>query len=115
MVPPGEADFLLVLEPSEVEVTRPLLRPGGVLLAPDLVLTAALPEQAEPERRASRGSQPVTLDLPAEALLDAVRAALPARLHRVNEQAFALAKNSRRGRAQSASREPDRLGHPPGQ
>ena len=25
------------------------------------------------------------------------------------------AKNSRRGRAQSASREPDRLGHPPGQ
>jgi len=40
MVPPGEADFLLVLEPSEVEVTRPLLRPGGVLLARISSLTA---------------------------------------------------------------------------
>src|SRR5512145_3395766 len=37
MIPPGEADFLVVLAPSEVEVTRPLLRAGGVLIAPDFV------------------------------------------------------------------------------
>src|SRR5512141_3288250 len=43
MVPRGEADFLLVLAPSEVAVTRPLLRPGGVLIAPDLVDAKALP------------------------------------------------------------------------
>ena len=29
LVTPGEADFLVVLAPSEVEVTLPLLRPGG--------------------------------------------------------------------------------------
>ena len=43
MVPRGEADFLVVLAPSEVEVTRALLRPGGVLLAPDLIPEAACP------------------------------------------------------------------------
>src|SRR5919108_2075910 len=37
MVPRGEADFIVVLAPSEVEVTRPLLRAGGVLIAPDFV------------------------------------------------------------------------------
>ncbi|MFL5262576.1 MAG: 2-oxoacid:acceptor oxidoreductase family protein, partial [Anaeromyxobacteraceae bacterium] len=43
MVPRGEADFLLVLAPSEVEVTRPLLRPGGLLLPPSLVDETKLP------------------------------------------------------------------------
>src|SRR5512133_939420 len=43
MITSGEADFLLVLAPSEVEVTRPLLRPGGLLIPPDLVDEKALP------------------------------------------------------------------------
>ena len=37
MAPRGEVDFLVVLDASQVEVNRSLLRPGGVLLAPDLV------------------------------------------------------------------------------
>jgi len=45
MVPRGEADFLVVLAPSEIEVTRPLLRPGGVLIPPDFVVEAALPNK----------------------------------------------------------------------
>ena len=36
MIPRGEADFLVVLAPSEVEVTRPLLRERGVPLSPAL-------------------------------------------------------------------------------
>jgi indolepyruvate ferredoxin oxidoreductase beta subunit len=92
MVPPGEADFLLVLEPSEVEVTRPLLRPGGVLLAPDLVPDGSLPNKRS-LNVALLGALSQYLDLPAEALIEAVRAALPARLHRVNEQAFELGRN----------------------
>ena len=91
MVPRGEADYLIVLAPSEVEVTRPLLRPGGVLLAPDLV-----PEDRLPNKRslivALLGALSRYLDLPEEAMLDAVRAALPERLHHVNEQAFALGR-----------------------
>jgi Pyruvate:ferredoxin oxidoreductase and related 2-oxoacid:ferredoxin oxidoreductases, gamma subunit len=59
MVPRGEADYLLVLAASEVEVARPLLRPGGVLLSPDLI-----PEDLLPNKRslnvALLGSEPVS-------------------------------------------------------
>ena len=42
MVPPGEADFLVVLAPDQVEVNRGQLRAGGVLIAPDLIDPAKL-------------------------------------------------------------------------
>ena len=87
MIPRGEADFLVVLAPSEVEVTRPLLRPGGLLLAPDFV-----PEAELTNRRslnvALLGALSAHLDIPEETFLEAVRAALAERLHAVNEQAF---------------------------
>ena len=87
MIPRGEADFLVVLAPSEVEVTRPLLRPGGLLLAPDFV-----PEAELTNRRslnvALLGALSAHLDIPVAAFLDAVRAALAERLHAINEQAF---------------------------
>jgi indolepyruvate ferredoxin oxidoreductase, beta subunit len=91
MVPLGEADFLVVLAPSEIEVARGLLRPGGVLLAPDLIPDADLPNKRS-LNVALLGALSVHLDLPVECLLDAVRAALPERLHKVNEQAFALGR-----------------------
>ncbi|BDG09518.1 2-oxoacid:acceptor oxidoreductase family protein [Anaeromyxobacter paludicola] len=91
MVPPGEADFLLVLAPSEVEVNRPSLRAGGVLLAPDLV-----PEDQLANKRslnvALLGALSAHLDLPEALFLEAVRAALPERLHAVNEAAFAAGR-----------------------
>ena len=91
MVPPGEADFLVVLAASEVEVNRPSLKPGGVLLAPDLV-----PEGALANRRslnvALLGALSAHLDVPEALFLDAVRASLPERLHAVNEAAFAAGR-----------------------
>src|SRR5512133_3231130 len=45
MVPPGEADYLLVLAPDQVENNRPALRPGGVLITPDLVDENTLPNR----------------------------------------------------------------------
>ena len=91
MVPRGEADFLLVLAPSEVEVTRPLLRPGGVLIAPDLV-----PEAALANRRslnvALLGALSAHLELPEALWLEAIHAALPERLHPLNDRAFALGR-----------------------
>src|SRR6202142_4611330 len=35
MVSPGEADFLLVLEPTQVEPNLYILKPGGRLITPD--------------------------------------------------------------------------------
>src|ERR1035437_3680571 len=42
MVPPGQADYLLVLEATQVEPNRHALSPGGVLITPDAVSSDAL-------------------------------------------------------------------------
>ena len=91
MVPRGEADFLVVLAESEVEVVRAMLRPGGVLLSPDLIPDAELPNKRS-LNVALLGALSQYLELPEEALLVAVRAALPERLHSVNERAFELGR-----------------------
>src|SRR5512145_3241156 len=45
MVAPGEADYLVVLESSEVEPSRHLMRPQGVILTPGDVDEKALPSK----------------------------------------------------------------------
>jgi indolepyruvate ferredoxin oxidoreductase beta subunit len=96
MVPAGEADFLVVLAPSEVEVSRPVLRSGGVLISPDLI-----PETELPNKRSLNvaliGVLSAHLDLPVAAFLEAMKAALPERLQAVNEQAFELGRKSAAG------------------
>jgi indolepyruvate ferredoxin oxidoreductase beta subunit len=87
MVPAGEADYLLVLAPSEVENNRPLLRPGGVLLRPDLLAEDALPNKKS-LNVALLGALAEHLSLPDEIWRTAIRAALPEKLHDLNLQAF---------------------------
>jgi indolepyruvate ferredoxin oxidoreductase beta subunit len=93
MVVAGEADFLVVLAPSEVEVTRPLLRPGGVLIPPDLVDEKALPNKRS-LNVALLGALSRHLDLPEALWMEAVKAALPPGLHAVNEKAFQLGRDA---------------------
>ncbi len=92
MIPRGEADFLIVLAASEEDVARPLLRPGGVLLGPELIPDAELPNKRS-LNVALLGALSRYVDLPPDVLLDAVRAALPERLHKVNERAFELGRS----------------------
>jgi indolepyruvate ferredoxin oxidoreductase beta subunit len=89
----GEADFLVVLAPSEIEVTRPLLKKGGTLLPPDLVDEKALPNKRS-LNVALLGALSRHLDLPEALWLEAVRAALPPQLHAVNEKAFQLGREA---------------------
>lgn len=89
MIPAGEADFLVVLAPSEIVVTRPLLREGGLLIPPDAVDEARLPNRRS-LNVALLGLLARYLDLPAEHWRAALHAALPERLHAVNDAAFAL-------------------------
>lgn len=91
MIPRGEAQFLVVLAPSEVEVTRPLLAPGGVLLPPDFVDEKTLPNRKS-LNVALLGALSRHLDLPEALWLEAIRAALPERLHEVNEKAFRIGR-----------------------
>jgi len=93
MVPLGEAHYLVVLSPSEVAVTRPLLGKAGLLIPPDLVDEAALPNRKS-LNVALLGALAGHLDLPDEHWLAAIRAALPERLHEVNERAFRLGREA---------------------
>ncbi len=92
MVPRGEADFLVVLDPDQVEVNRPLLRPGGVLIGPDFVDEGGLPNRKS-LNVALLGALSHHLDIDEAIWLEAVRAALPRRLHDVNEKAFRIGRD----------------------
>lgn len=91
MVPAGEADVLVVLEETQVEVNRGALRPGGVLITPELV---------GPEAQKNKKSLNVTLlgalapllPIPQEHWLAAIHANLAPKLHKQNEQCFALGR-----------------------
>jgi len=98
MVPQGEADFLVVLSADQVENNLQVLKKGGVLIPPDFV-----PESSLPNRRslnvALLGALSHHLDLPVPVWLDSIRAALPERLHAVNEKAFEMGRAAARARA----------------
>jgi len=91
MVPRGEADFLVVLAEDQVEMNRPMLRDGGVLIGPDFVDEAALPNRRS-LNVALLGALSHHLDIPEALWLEAVRAALPDRLHEVNRKAFRIGR-----------------------
>lgn len=97
MIPAGEADFLLVLAPSELEVNRHLLREGGVLIPLDAIDDAKLPNKRS-LNVALLGVLSSHLDLSEAVWRDAIHAALPERLHAVNEAAFRLGRETARAR-----------------
>ncbi|MBI5504987.1 MAG: indolepyruvate oxidoreductase subunit beta [Deltaproteobacteria bacterium] len=94
MVPPGEADFLVVVAPDQVEVHRHQLRPCGVLITPDAVDATKLASRRS-SNVALLGVLSHHLDFPEEAWLEAIRAAFAEKLHAANLQAFALGRASR--------------------
>jgi len=93
MVPPGEADVLLVLEPTQTDINRPLLRQGGRLITTGLIAPGAL-RNRKSLNVAMLGALSAVLDIPEQHWLDAVRANLAEKLHAVNEQAFALGREA---------------------
>jgi indolepyruvate ferredoxin oxidoreductase beta subunit len=102
MVPPGEADFLVVLAPDQVEVNRGRLRTGGVLIAPDLIDSARL-ANAKSFNLALLGALSTHLDISEDTWRAAVQACLPAKLHEVNEQAFAEGRRAAGARKETKS------------
>ena len=88
MVPPGEADFLVVLAPEQVEVNRGQLRAGGVLIAPDLIDPTKLSNRKS-FNVALLGALSAHLQISEETWRAAIHACLPEKLHAANEQAFA--------------------------
>jgi indolepyruvate ferredoxin oxidoreductase beta subunit len=87
MVPPGEADYLIVLATEEVEANLPQLRPGGALIEPSAVPSAAL-RNRKSLNVALLGILSRRLDLPEAVWTEAIREALPEKLHEINLEAF---------------------------
>jgi indolepyruvate ferredoxin oxidoreductase beta subunit len=91
MVPPGQADYLVVLSDSQVEVARPMLKAGGVLIVPGMVDEKNLANKKS-LNVALLGALARHLDLADNLWHAAITAALPEKLHAANLQAFALGR-----------------------
>lgn len=87
MVPAGEADFLVVMESTQVEPNRFWLRPGGVLITPDNVDPKKLPSRKS-LNVALLGSLSSHLNVAEECWLETLRAAFPESFFDANRTAF---------------------------
>jgi len=87
MVPPGEADYLVLLDADQLGANSHLLRPGGVLLDPGLLGSVKLASRRS-LNVALMGLLSSRLDIPEHAWQDAIRASLSEKLHEANLAAF---------------------------
>jgi indolepyruvate ferredoxin oxidoreductase beta subunit len=94
MVPPGEADFLVVLEPTQIENNRAALRPGGILLTPELIDPKQLPN-IRSLNIALLGALSRCLDIPEQTWIDILHRNLPQKFHEANDRAFRLGRGVR--------------------
>ncbi len=100
MVPVGAANYLVVLEPTQVGPNRHILSKDGILITPDdaaYVLESGDDEGPDPMMEklvnvALLGVLSAHLDLPESCWLDALRDTLPQRLHDMNIKAFTRAR-----------------------
>lgn len=91
MVPAGEADCLVVLEETQVDVNRPALSPDGVLISPEQMDAAAL-KNRKSLNVTMLGALSTRLPIPQEHWLAAIHANLAPKLHKLNEQSFELGR-----------------------
>lgn len=95
MVPAGEADFLLVLEPTQVEPNRHVLRKGGKLITPDAVDPQELPHKRS-LNVALLGALSAHLPIQEEVWLDSVQKCFAEALFEVNKTAFLIGRRSQK-------------------
>ena len=94
MIPRGEAGFVVVIAPDQVEVNRAMLKPGGVLITPGDLDAAGVKPHQKSVNVALLGILSVHLAIPEEHWLAALRALLAAKHHRLNLEAFALGRSA---------------------
>ena len=87
MVTPGEADILVVLAADQIEVNRSQLRPGGVLITPDMIDAARLLNRKS-LNIALLGVLSRHVEIALESWLAAIQGCFPENLQIANRQAF---------------------------
>jgi indolepyruvate ferredoxin oxidoreductase beta subunit len=93
MVPPGEADYLVVLAPDQVENNTSLLKKGGKLIEPSMVDENKLSNKKS-ANVALLGILSKYLQFSDEDWMNAIKKNLPEKLYEVNVEAFQAGKNT---------------------
>jgi len=93
MVSAGEADFLLVLDATQIEVNRAMLAQAGVLIEPGMLAGRTL-RSAKSLNVALVGALSRHLDFSEELWTQALRDNLAPKLLDVNLQAFAIGREA---------------------
>ena len=93
MVPPGEADFLVLLDSGQLEPNSFVLAPAGILVEPGMIELAALASRRS-LNVALIGALSARLDIPERHWLDAIRDSLNESLHAANIAAFQLGRQA---------------------
>ncbi len=92
MVPAGAADFLVILSSDQVDNNLPVLKPGGVLIRPEMVNENDLPSKRS-LNIALIGMLSKHLDLPEALWQEALKAALPEKGMEANVKAFEMGRS----------------------
>ena len=93
MVSEGEADYLVVLDATQVEVNQGMLKPGGVMLEPGVLRGVKLKSEKS-INVALIGALSGHLPFSEEAWKEAILACLPEKLHAANLEAFELGRSA---------------------
>ena len=93
MVPEGESDFLVILEPTQLENNIHKLREGGVLISPESV---PMDKLAHPKalNTLMLGALAAHFNRPDAEWLEVLKDNLPEKVHELNEAMFHLGKDS---------------------
>lgn len=93
MVPEGESDFLIVMEPTQVEVNRHKLKADGVLITTDDVPMDKL-TNPKALNTMMLGALSKHFGLADENWLAVIKERLPEKLHALNIEMFELGRNA---------------------
>jgi indolepyruvate ferredoxin oxidoreductase beta subunit len=93
MVSEGQADFLVVLEPTQVQPNAHVLKAGGVLIQPELIDPAAL-DNKRSLNVALLGALSARLEISPQHWQAALEANLPANARQANARAFELGRGA---------------------
>ena len=94
MIPHGEADYLVVLDETQVEVNISKLKKDGILISPKDVPTDKLANPKALNIMLLGALSAYLKDIELDAFLNALKMFLPEKLYAMNEEAFLLGRNS---------------------
>lgn len=93
MVPTGEGDILVVLDITQLEVVRPVMKADGVIITPEDVPTDKLSSPKALNVMLLGALSAKLSQFSEELFLEALKRAFPEKLHAANEEMFKLGRN----------------------